>query len=256
MAELLRVEGLRKEFGGLVAVNELGFEMHKGEIIGLIGPNGAGKTTAFNLICGAITPTAGKVFLNGEDVAGQSSAAIVKRGLSRTFQNVTLYGSETVRENLLRGALCRMDLTLWGQLTRPAACRAAMLKVDEEMDVLMERIGLEKYRDSVAGTLPYGHQKRLGLAIGLAGKPQLLLIDEPAAGLNAEESAQLGAFLRTLRSDFNVSLLMVEHHMALVMSLCDRVIVLVQGQKIAEGTPEMVSTDPVVILNYLGSEED
>jgi branched-chain amino acid transport system ATP-binding protein len=256
MTALLTIEGLGKNFGGLAAVRDLSFTMNEGEIVGLIGPNGAGKSTAFNMISGALAPSAGRIVFAGEDITGHRPSQVVRHGLARTFQSATVYPKATVQENIYRGALCHFDAPFWAQIAQTAAYREARRQVSEQVGKVLDITGLAAYRDEVAGELAYGHQKRIGVAIGLATRPRLLLLDEPAAGLNPEECAEFGRLLKTLRDEHRISLLFVEHHMALVMGTCDKIIVLVNGQKIAQGTPEEIRNSPAVIEAYLGLDED
>lgn len=255
MSTLLQVRGLCKSFGGLAAVKDLDFDVQSGEIVGLIGPNGAGKSTAFNVISGALAPTAGSVFFDGHEVAGKKPSDVVKFGLARTFQSASVYPMATVEENVFRGAISKLNVSIWSQLRGGVAFKNALRKMATEVDEVLEITGLAAHRQKLAGELAYGHQKRLGVAVGLATKPRLLLLDEPAAGLNPEECADFGRLLKQLRTERELSLLFVEHHMALVMDTCDRIVVLVQGQKIAQGTPETIRNHPAVVEAYLGVPE-
>lgn len=256
MTALLTIEGLGKNFGGLAAVHDLSFTLNEGEIVGLIGPNGAGKSTAFNMISGALPPSAGRIVFAGEDITGRKPSQVVRHGLARTFQSATVYPKATVEENVYRGALCHFGVPVWAQIAQTAAYQGACRKVQEQVDQVLEITGLAPLRHEVAGELAYGHQKRIGVAVGLATRPRLLLLDEPAAGLNPEECAEFGRLLKTLRDAHGISLLFVEHHMALVMGICEKIIVLVQGQKIAEGTADEIRHSPAVIEAYLGADED
>ncbi len=256
MTALLTIEGLGKNFGGLAAVRDLSFTLNEGEIVGLIGPNGAGKSTAFNMISGALPPSAGRIVFAGEDITGRKPSQVVRHGLARTFQSATVYPKSTVQENVYRGALCHFGVPVWAQIARTAAYRDACRRVREQVDQVLETTGLAPLRHEIAGELAYGHQKRIGVAVGLATRPRLLLLDEPAAGLNPEECAEFGRLLKTLRDAHGISLLFVEHHMALVMGTCEKIIVLVQGQKIAQGTAEEIRNSPAVIEAYLGVDED
>lgn len=256
MSALLQVQGLSISFGGLTAVNNLSFDVAEGEIVGLIGPNGAGKTTAFNLICGALRPHAGTVVFEGRPITRKPPSEVVRHGLARTFQTASVFGKVTVAENLFRASILRFGVPLWRQVANDAVYRNALRELDRDIDQILDVTGLGPYRDTIAGGLAYGHQKRLGVAIGLATKPRMLLLDEPAAGLNPEECADFGRLLKTLRSEHGLSLLFVEHHMALVMDTCQRIVVLVQGKKLCEGTPEQIHSDPAVIEAYLGVPDD
>lgn len=255
MSTLLNVEGLSKHFGGLKAVSGLSFSVGQEEVVGLIGPNGAGKSTAFNLITGTLRPTSGRVLIDGRDITGLAPSRVVRHGLARTFQSASVYPGTTVAENIYRGALATLPGTIWTQGVTSAARRQALARIEREVDEVLELTGLGPYRHSVAGGLAYGHQKKLGVAIGIATRPRILLLDEPAAGLNGEECAEFGRLLQTLRRERRLSLLLVEHHMALVMGLCQRIVVLVHGQKVAEGTPQAISNDPAVIEAYLGAPD-
>lgn len=255
MSTLLQVRQLSKTFGGLKAVRDLSFDVAAGETVGLIGPNGAGKSTAFNLISGTLKPTTGTVVLDGKDITNAAPSSVVKYGLARTFQSASVYPKVSVAENIYRGAISTLPGSVWTQMRIHADTRNRLAAMRRDVDDILELTGLAAYRDTIAGGLSYGHQKKLGVAIGIATRPRLLLLDEPAAGLNPEECAEFGRLLATLREQRGLSLLLVEHHMALVMSLCHRIVVLVQGQKVAEGTPEAIRADPAVIEAYLGAPD-
>jgi branched-chain amino acid transport system ATP-binding protein len=230
---LLEVDNVSKRFGGIVALDEVSFEAEPGEIVGLIGPNGAGKTTAFNVITRLYTPDSGDVRFEGETLLRTHPSGVVRRGIARTFQNVELFRGLTVVDNVRLGAHARTG--------------------DQSADDLLFYLTLYSVRYRQASELPYGTQKRVELARALASGPRLLLLDEPAGGLSHPEVGQLGRFIRQMRDDFELTVLLVEHHMGLVMSIADTVHVLDFGQKIAAGTPAEVRSNMQVIEAYLGT---
>jgi len=255
MSALLEVTGVCRYFGGLAAVKDLSFTVAQGEIVGLIGPNGAGKTTAFNTITGVIPPSRGKVVLNGIDITAKRPSAIVAAGLARTFQSTTTYAEETVARNIEYALLSRIRGSAPQRLMRRTRDLIEPHAVAQEVDAILDIVNMQPWRNSVAGTLAYGLQKKLGIAIGLAARPVMLLMDEPAAGLNHEECNELTRLLRKLQQELGLTLLLVEHHMAIVMEVCERIVVLVHGEKVAEGNPEQIRSDPTVVEAYLGAPD-
>jgi branched-chain amino acid transport system ATP-binding protein len=234
---LLRVDGLSRRFGGVLAVDNFSCELYGGEILGLIGPNGAGKSTTFNLISGFLKPTAGRVFLEGQRIDGLRPAAIGKRGLVRTFQHDSLFKQLSVLDNVLIGA------------TIAARGEAGRRHLAEETLALF---GLTDLADEPGGKLPHGYQRLVSMAIAYAAKPRLLCLDEPLTGLNQIETARVLTTIRQLRDAHGMSILFVEHNMRAVMSLCDRIVVINQGSRLADGTPAEIASNPQVIEAYLG----
>ena len=252
---LLDVQHITMRFGGITAVNDLSMQLPKGSITGLIGPNGAGKTTAFNVISGFYTPQEGDIFFQGKSVKGFPPHRICKEGMARTFQNIRLFGSETALENVMVGCQVRRRTQWWMPVLSLPAARREEEEIREKARALIHRLALDSYIDEKASSLPYGAQRRLEIARALATQPHFLLLDEPAAGMNPQESTELMHFIRHIRDEFDLTILLIEHDMKVVMGVCQYIWVLEYGQLIAEGDPEAIRNNPRVIEAYLGGED-
>ena len=278
MKNVLHVENVTMQFGGVVAVNNLSMDVNEGEIVALIGPNGAGKTTAFNCITGVYEPTNGRVDFMGETIAenfptgrmkrtyaGENAGMYTKRvvntpdkitslGIARTFQNIRLFKSQTVFDNVLIAMHMRRTSNVFTATFRLNLKEEHRMR--EEAMELLRIVGLDGVADELATSLPYGQQRRLEIVRALATHPRLLLLDEPAAGMNPQETEELGAFIRDIKERFGLTVFMIEHHMKLVMGISDRIYVIDFGKQIAEGTPKEVRDNPAVIAAYLGVDEE
>jgi len=251
---VLEASALTRRFGGLVAVNNVSFNVNKHEIFGLIGPNGAGKTTLFNLITGFIPPSSGKLIYQGAEISQRRPDQIAALGIARTFQNIRLFGELSALENVIIARhLHTKSNMITGVLGLPPAPSEELKTKQKALD-LLDLVGLSDRADEKAKNFAYGDQRRLEIARALGLKPQILLLDEPAAGMNPNEKQQLSAFIRSLRDRFNLTIILIEHHVPLVMGLCDRIAVLDFGQLIALGEPAVVRNNPAVIEAYLGNE--
>jgi branched-chain amino acid transport system ATP-binding protein len=255
MTAVLETKHATMKFGGLTAVDDLNLVVNEGEIVSLIGPNGAGKTTCFNMVTGIYTPSEGEIWFYGQNITGKRPDQVAKLGISRTFQNIRLFKTMTVLENVLTAThMLRKSGLFANVLHLPNALKEETEMKEKAME-LLEAVGLKEYADWQATSLPYGMQRRLEIARALVSGPKLLLLDEPAAGMNPKESDELADFIREIKEKFHITVFLIEHHMKLVMKISDRIYVCQYGKTIAMGSPEEISNNPLVIQAYLGEEE-
>jgi branched-chain amino acid transport system ATP-binding protein len=253
MTALLQIDKATIRFGGLTAVSELDLQIGRNELVGLIGPNGAGKTTVFNLITGVYQPTGGEIIFDNRSLVGRKPHQITRHGIARTFQNIRLFGSMTVFDNVRITAQLHCPRGVRNALWRGSAFRDGEKEIADEVMALLEIFQLGKFRDALANGLSYGDQRRLEIVRALATRPKLLLLDEPAAGMNAIEKIELMRLIQFIKDKYQISVLLVEHDMQVVMGICERIAVLDYGIKIAEGKPEEIRANSKVIEAYLGS---
>lgn len=252
MDNFFNADNITMQFGGLVAVNNFSIDMKKGELIGLIGPNGAGKTTVFNMITGALQPTSGRILWHDEDITHLSVDRINQRGIARTFQNIRLFSNMSVLENVMVSFHSRLRAHFWDAMFGLPAYRREEKRIREESMEYLEELGLVHVASETSSSLPYGLQRRLEIARALASHPKLLLLDEPAAGMNPRETSELAELIHSLKEKYALTVFLIEHDMKFVMGLCQRIKVLDYGITIAEGTPVEIQSNPSVIKAYLG----
>jgi branched-chain amino acid transport system ATP-binding protein len=253
--DILVADKVTMRFGGLLANKDVDFRVPRGGIVSLIGPNGAGKTTFFNQLTGMLEPTSGEIDFDGRSIIGMEPHEIAELGIGRTFQNIRLFGAMTSIANVMVGRHTRMKASWWSSLLKLPSVRAEEAAVEQRARELLQIVGLRKrYYDDAARNLPYGDQRRLELARALAGDPKLLLLDEPTAGMNPGETAQMTELIRRLRDELDLTVLLIEHDMKVVMGISERITVLDHGELLAEGSPEEIRSNPLVVEAYLGKQ--
>lgn len=255
MAAVLELKCVNKAFGGVQAVKDMTFSIEKGELAGLIGPNGAGKTTIFNLVTGVYDVTSGEIEFKGKNINKLKTYQVISLGIARTFQNLRLFAASTVLENVMTAAQQHYEYGFFEAVSHMGRWKSKEAAARKESMDLLERVGLADRANQAAGTLPYGLQRRLEIARAISLGPELLLLDEPAAGMNAEEVEQLNTLITSIHKDFNLTILLIEHHMDMVMAICPHIVCMNFGAKIAEGDPEYIQSHPEVLKAYLGEEE-
>jgi len=253
---LLEIQHLTKNFGGVRAVDDFSYQLEPGALDAIIGPNGAGKTTIFNLITGIYDPTEGHIFFDGDEITGQITHQIAEKGIARTFQNIRLFSDFSVLDNVRTACHRYASYSIWEGLFPTPRRQREEKALAERAGNLLELVGLSDRAREMSKNLPYGHQRRLEIARALAQEPKLLLLDEPAAGMNPDETVQLMDFIEQIHETFDLTILLIEHHMEVVMGLADDIVVIDFGHTIAQGTPDQVQANPVVIEAYLGTEEE
>ena len=252
---ILKFEHVVKRFGGITASNDINIDVPKGSIYGIIGPNGAGKTTLFNMVTGVYDCTEGEIRFLDQKINGLPTHIIAQKGIARTFQNIRLFGDLSVYENLVTACQKNISYSLMDGILRTRKCRKHEEEMQKYCNTLLKEVGLYEMRDQRANNLPYGMQRRLEIARALAVRPQIILLDEPAAGMNEEESAQLSEFIRTIRDTKEITVVIIDHHMDVIMSICDKISVLNFGTLLAAGKPWEIQNNPEVISAYLGVDE-